>query len=240
MKRQVVLITALIVCGFGVVQASDGSDNAKTRRQITVQGHGKVFAVPDQARLWVEVNAEGPKQETVTAQVRQKIEAVLKAIRAQGISDKDIQTESYQLSPQFRWDGGRQQRIGYQVSNRVAVVLHDLKKVGSLISATEDAGANSVNGPQYEFENPQNLERKSLQLAMEDAKAKAAVLAQAAGASLGELLETEESGVEFPTPRPMMMMAKAAARAAAVSPPEPISEGEETVSATISASFAIH
>ena len=81
------------------------------------------------------------------------------------------------------------------------MTIHDLKKTGAVLSAALDAGANNVNGPQFEFENPQALRRQALVKAMEDAKAKAALLAQNAGASLGEVLTITESGAPAVWPR---------------------------------------
>ena len=165
------------------------------------------------------------------------MEAILKALRAQGVADKDIQTQVYQVVPKMEWKSGRANRIGYTVANQVEVKLHDLKKIGAVLSAVTDAGANNVLGPQFEFAEPQEMERKALAMALADAKAKAALLAQAAGATLGEVAKIEENPAYRPGPRPMMAMEARMAQTA--SPEQPIASGEETVEAMVTASFIL-
>ena len=106
MRKQFVL-TVVLLLGWGAIRC-EAADNAAEKPQVTVQGQGKLKAVPDQARVWVEVSEQGPKLEDATQQVRRKIAAVLKAIKDQSIAEKDIQTQAYQVSPQFDWTGGRQ------------------------------------------------------------------------------------------------------------------------------------
>src|SRR4051812_16761012 len=82
-------------------------------RRVTVQGHGKVSAPPDLARLRLEVVEEGPRVDLVTKDVRTKMEAVMKAIRSHGVAEKDMQTRSYQVLPKQEWRNNRSTRVGY-------------------------------------------------------------------------------------------------------------------------------
>jgi uncharacterized protein YggE len=225
-----------ILCSGFVGSLSATESHTASERRITVQGQGKISAVPDQARIQVMVTEDGPKVDSVTAQVRQKMDAVLKVIKGQGIADKDIQTQYYRVSPKMEWRNGRSNRVGYTVSNQVEVKIHDLKKTGTLLSAVQDAGANDISGPQFEFENPRDLERKALAQALLDAKAKAALLAETAGATLGDVQTIDEGASFRPSPRPMIPMR---AMSAAAPAEEPIAAGEETIQANITASFAL-
>lgn len=233
--KQIAFISLFILAGMSI--QSVAAESAPRERHISVQGHGKVSAVPDQARLQVMVTEEGKTVDVVTQEVRKKMEAVLQAIKAQGLADKDIQTQWYRVSPKMEWRNNRSVRTGYTASNQVQVTIHDLKKTGLVLDAVQDAGANDVNGPEFGFENPQALDHKALAEALQEAKAKAALLAQTAGASLGEILTIDEGTAYRPGPRPMMAMK--AALAAAPAPEEPIAAGEETVEATVSVSFAL-
>jgi uncharacterized protein YggE len=119
------------------------------------------------------------------------------------------------------------------------VKIRDLKKTGSVLSAVLDAGANNVNGPQFEFENPQDLERKALSLAMEDARAKAELLARAGGVSLGEVMTIQESGIVRPMPpQPFMLKARAMSMAGDAQA-ESIAPGEDAIQANVSVVFAL-
>ena len=86
-------------------------------------------------------------------------------------------------------------------SNQVEVKIHRSEKTGAVLAAVLDAGANDINGPQFEFENPQDLERKALGLALQDAKASGDTRSQGAGATLKKSLHIEEGTMYFPTGR---------------------------------------
>src|SRR6185437_13193763 len=149
------------------------SEPGKDVRTVTVQGNGGIDAVPDIAHLSAEVSEDGPQLEAVAASVRAKIGRVLEALRAQGIPDKDIQTQVFNIQPKWENDRrGNVTRVGFIVSNGIAVKAEDLKKVGKILTAVADAGATRVRGPDFSFSRRQELERQALKLAMEDAKAK--------------------------------------------------------------------
>ncbi len=215
------------------------AESPKEVRQVSVQGSAKLHVDPDMARLWVEVSEEGQKADDVIARVRRKMDAVVSAVKSKGVSDKDLQTKHYQVTPKTRWDNGRSQRDGYMVSNQLEVKVHDLQKTGAIISAATDAGANSVNGPQFEIDNPKILERKALAMAMEDAKARASLLAEAAGAALGPVTQISENAGFMPGPQPVMMRAMAMAGRAADSAPEAIQSGQQDLTVTVNAVFAL-
>jgi uncharacterized protein YggE len=211
----------------------------KPKREIVVQGQGKILAEPDMARVWIEVDEEGLHLDAVSQEVRRKINDVLKVLKDQNIAPKDIQTESYHVAPKLEWKNGKTSRAGYTVSNQVMVQVHDLKKTGVILAEALDAGANRVNGPQFEFENPQALERKALVLALEDAKAKAALLAETAGATLGEVVSIQEGSTALPGPLQPRAFGALSAASAGLAKEEPISPGEQTIQAMVTAAFAL-
>src|SRR5438552_2110983 len=101
----------------------------KKERTLTVQGQGKVSAVPDIATLSVEVNQDGEDLDPVLTQVRKQMNKILEVVKAQGIEDKDVHTDMFQVHPKFEQDKrGNPKRIGYVVTNRVSVKVRDLKK----------------------------------------------------------------------------------------------------------------
>jgi uncharacterized protein YggE len=229
----------LLVCvlsGLGSTAAVSAADSREPRH-ITVQGHGKFTATPDQAKMRIQVVQEGSRVDTVTQDVRRKMEAVLKVIRSQGVGDKDIQTLQYRVSPKMEWRGNRSSMNGFTASNQVEVTVRDLKKVGAVLGAVLDAGANDVNGPDFGFDNPQALEQKALGLAVQDARAKAGLLARSADATLGDVISIEEGASFRPGPRPVMAMARAVG--APEVGEEPIAPGQETVESSVTVVFGL-
>lgn len=229
------LVVLMVAQGAIVGHAAERD---KPERSITVQGTGRLNTEPDMAYVQIEVSEEGQELQPLSDSVRQKMEAVLKAVRGIGIADKDIQTRNYRVTPKRRYDGKGNSRVeGYSVSNHIQVTIRDIKKIGRVLTASQHAGANQVLGPQFQLEDPQKAQRQTLGLAMEDAKAKASLLAEKAGASLGHVLVIQESGISIPPPRPMMAMRSAGMSGLEVA--EPISAGEETITATVTVTYAL-
>lgn len=228
-----VLVGGILV--FAAQARAASSDRKDTHRMISVQGQGRLPAVPDVAYLTVEVRQEGASLDALSAQVRQGMTRVLDVLKAQGIADKDLRTVAYRVEPRYERDQrGNTRPNGYVVLNRAAVKIHDLKNVGKVLTAAVQSGATSVAGPDFDFDNPQQLERKALALAMEDARAKAGTLAEAAGARLGSVETVSQmEGIAWPRHQAKARMLTMAAEA------EPIVSGEQTFTSTIQATFAL-
>jgi uncharacterized protein YggE len=241
MKRISIFFTTslcLAVLTIPRVSAED-SGLSKKDRILTVEGEGKVQVVPDIATLSVEVNQEGEDLDPVMARVRHDMGKILEVVKAQGIEDKDVQTEIFSVRPKLEYDKhSNPRRVGYVVTNRVSLKVRDMKKVGKVLTAVTNAGATSVNGPDFEVDNPQTCQRKALTLAFDDARSKATALADAAGVHLGQILSMTPGPINIPMrPRPFLM--RAMAMTAAADAPEPIAAGEQTLSATVTVVYAL-
>jgi uncharacterized protein YggE len=111
---------------------------------------------------------------------------VVKALKAAGVTDANQQTTGVTLNPQYAYSNGKPPRItGYQAAVQVRARVTDLAKIGDVIKAGTDAGANSVSGPNFTLSEENPTKFKALDLAVTDAKAKAESLAKASGRSLG-------------------------------------------------------
>lgn len=241
MKRISILLTTSICLTFVALPHlfAETTDHEKKERMLTVQGEGKVQAVPDIATLSVEVSQEGEDLDPVTAEVRRQMGKVLESVKVQAIEEKDIQTQLYNVRPKWEYDKrSNPHRAGYTVTNRITVKVRDLKKVGKVLSAVIKSGATTVNGPDFEVDNRQIFERKALAAAYEDAHGKASALAEAAGVKLGDIISMNPGQIGWPMPpRPFMM--RAMAMPAAAPPEEPIAAGEQTLSATVTVVYAL-
>jgi uncharacterized protein len=209
-------------------------------RTLTVQGQGKVFAVPDIATLSIQVSQEGKDLDPILTQVRKQMNKVLDVLKEQGIADKDVQTEFFQVHPKYEQDRrGNAQRAGFVVANSLSVKVRDLKKTGKVFSAVLNAGATHVDGPNFELDNPQVAERGALAAAARDAQAKARAVAEAAGVQLGAILTINPQNINWPVPRRPFLM-RAMAMPAAAETEEPLSAGEQTLMGNVTITYAIH
>jgi uncharacterized protein YggE len=237
MSKHSLWVVVLPMLLLASAQASEGHD--KKDRTLTVQGQGKAFAVPDIAILSVEVSQDGVELDPVLTLVRKEMAKIQDVVKNQGIADKDVQTQFFQVRPKYEQDRrNNPRRVGYVVSNRISVKVRDLKKVGKVLTAVLNAGATNVDGPNFELDNRQSAEREALAAATKDAKGKAEAVAEAAGVGLGEILSINPQNINWPvSPRPFF--GRAMAMSAAVDAQEPIAAGEQTLNAEVSVTYAI-
>ena len=201
---------------------------------IWVTGRGEVQAVPDVASLNLGVQAQATTVAAAQQQASQAMDAVMTALDDSGVAEKDIQTTSFNIWQQSRWDPDTQQEIvtGYQVSNSIQVTVRDVDTVGEVIDAAVTAGGDyiRVNGIQFEVDDPSGYLEEAREKAMADAKAKAAQLADLADVTLGEpsfITEGSQTPVVYAAREYAMSDSMEAAGAPAISP------GETTIVATV-------
>jgi len=168
--------------------------SATLPRIITVVGEGKVTIQPDTARA--QIGVEVMKQSVKEASEANKaaLEAVLAALQAQGIAEKDIQTSSFSIYAERYGPEGPlpENQTNYRVSNNVTVVIRDLDKVGTILDAAIEAGANNIYGVEFGLDDPTALKAEARKSAIADARAKAAELAELNGVAVGSVVSVSE------------------------------------------------
>lgn len=210
---------------------------------IWVTGTGKVTVKPDLAIMTVGVEAREKTVADATAKASSAMNAIISALKKHGIADKDIQTQYYNISPEYQYvqtsDGrGKQVLVGYIVNNSVTVKIRDLDSVGSVIDDLAGAGGDltRINGISFTVENTTALMNQARELAVKDALAKAKQFADLTGMNLGKLAYISETGSYYPV---VMRSAMDFAKAEGAAAPTPISSGELDIQLTIQAVFDI-
>jgi uncharacterized protein YggE len=163
--------------------------------------------------------------------------AILSALKTAGATERDLRTTGFSIYPQQAQQGeGKPLRIvGYQVSNSVTVTKDDPAVVARLVEVAVNAGANAVSGVSFTVSDPARGRDTGLQAAFADAKAKADVLAKAAGRTVGRALAITEGGAAPQMPVPMMRMRAEMAQTASV----PVESGTEEIGFTVSVMFEL-
>jgi uncharacterized protein YggE len=205
-------------------------------RSISMTGHGEVRAAPDMAQVSAGVTSNAITAAQALAANSSRMKSVFAALEKLGVPEKNIQTTSFFVSPQYtNGDNNNPRRLtGYQVNNEVSVRLEDIAKLGGTLDALVTAGANQMNGISFSIRDTGPILEKARAAAITDARARAETYARAAGVSLGPILSISEGGAEPPRP---VMYRMAAAMAA---PPPPVAAGEQSVTADISVVWEIH
>lgn len=143
-----------------------------------------------------------------------QMDAVIRRIKSLGVDEEDIQTTGINLNAQYDYDRTQQRQIfrGYQVSNRVSVILRDIDATGAVLDALVAAGATDLGGPSFSRENDDEAKAQARRAALESARAQAMEYAEWAGYSGLRLLEVNET---ISSGRPMPMLRTMAVEEAA-------------------------
>ena len=161
---------------------------------ITVVGEGKVTLEPDIARVTIGVETVTSSVKDASEENRAAVESVLAALSEQGIAEEDLQTSGFSIyAERFGPEGPLSEGdVRYRVSNNVMVTIRDLDSVGTILDAAIEAGANNIYGVEFALDDPSIAESDARSAAIEDAKAKAAELAQLTELPLGAVISVSE------------------------------------------------
>jgi uncharacterized protein len=201
---------------------------------ISVTGEAQISAAPDQAQIDAGVTSEARTAREASDANNAAMGKVLLALKGAGIDERDYQTSRLSLQPQYppNRNTGPSAISGYRASNRVTIRLRDVTKVANVIDVLVAAGANEIGGINFVVSQPSKVLDDAREKAFADARRKAEIYAKAAGVTLGEALNISEGG----GPGPPIFRSKMAAPMAAGAP---VAQGEETLSVSVTVSWAI-
>jgi uncharacterized protein YggE len=177
---------------------------------VSVSGIGRVSVAPDRYSFNVGVQTLATTVDDALRENNTRVAAVVAALKKAGAQDKEIRTSNFSIYPQQDYQQGRSPRItGYQVNNSVTVTRDKVGDAGKLLQAAVSAGVNVSSGLNFEVSDPTKGRDEGMRAAFNDAKAKASVLANAAGRTLGRALWISEGGAQAPQPMPKVMAMRA-------------------------------
>ena len=211
---------------------------------IWVSGEGKVTAVPDIALLRLGIESQESTVAQAQSEATEAMGRVKAALTANGVAEKDIQTQYFNIRQLTRWDDNKIQEvvIGYQVSNTVSVKIRDIDAVGVVIDAVVMAGGDltRIDSISFSIDDPSAYYGTAREQAIADAQAKAGQLAELSGVKLGKPIYISE-GVQTPPniyPRMDFDVMSSGVPAPTIEV-APISPGEAEVILTVQMVYAI-
>ncbi len=205
---------------------------------VSVTGTGRVTLVPDRFMFNVGVQTNAPTVDAAVNENNERVARVVAALKAAGAKPEEIQTSGFSIYPQQDYSQGQLPRLlGYQVNNSVTVRKKEVASASKLLQVAIGAGVNTASGLNFEVSDSTRGREQGLKAAFDDARAKATLLAQAAGRTLGRAMNITEGSEVAPPPRPMqrgVMMAKAEAVSEV-----PVEAGTQELSFTVSVVFEL-
>lgn len=228
-----VMTLAAVACGDTVTQVQPPGQQ---QTGITVSGEGTATGKPDIASIQLGVSKLAPTVAEARSQAAASMDAMIKSMKANGVDEKDIQTQHLSISPEYDYSNNRQTLRGYRVTNIVTAKVRTIDDTSKVVDDAVTAGGNDaqVQGISFTIDKPDALRDQARKDAMADARAKAETLAKEAGVQVGDPITISETvGV---TPIPYL---GAGAAEKAVPPTTPIEPGTQDVTVTVNVTWSI-
>ena len=160
-------------------------------------------AQPDTAILTISVVTQARRALDAQQENATKTDAVVQALKAAAGPGAEIKTSGYSVQPQRVYRENQPPTIsGYEARNSVTVTMGDLKKVGAVIDASSQAGANDIAGIAFTLRQDRPARDRALREATREAMSKAEVIASALGRKVTRIVEVQEEGFVRP-PQPV-------------------------------------
>ncbi len=199
--RGLVGILTLFLIAIIVSTALDiQSKWTETENMITVSDTGTVYAKPDLGLITATVVTEAKTVAEAMSMNTKKMNAVIAAVKDQGVEEKDLKTTSFNIYPRYEWHEksvyyptGERVLVGYEVRQSLQVKIRDLTKIGSIIQAATDSGANQMSDLKLTIDNQDALKAQAREEAITKAKIKAEKLAEQLGVKLVGISSFSES-----------------------------------------------
>ena len=202
---------------------------------LDVVAEGQATRVPDIATIRAGVVTQATTAAAALSANAAQMARVLAALKAAGVAERDVQTATISLSPQYRYAENQPPVItGYQASNSVAVKFRDIARSGTILDALVKQGANQIDGPNLSIDRMEAAQDEARVDAVKRARARADLYAQALGMRVERLVSLSEAADgAMPGPVPVMMVRAQAKDSTEVVP------GEQQVGVTLRVRFLL-
>lgn len=205
--------------------------------RVDISATGTVSRVPDLAIISAGVVTRSATATGAIADNAARMERVRAALRRAGIEDRDIQTSSINLNPDYRYQEGQPPVLtGYNASNNVSIKFRDIRRSGQVLDALVAQGANQINGPSLTIDKPEAAYDEARGKAIAVGRARADLYARNLGMRVVKLLSVSETGgsrLPMPYMRDVAMAAQEGSAKTGIDP------GSQDLEVTLTMSFEL-
>ncbi|PIR50514.1 hypothetical protein COU78_06580 [Candidatus Peregrinibacteria bacterium CG10_big_fil_rev_8_21_14_0_10_49_24] len=228
-KKPMAAVLVAVLLGGSYIAGQYVRTQDHSKPTISIQGEGKVTAVPDIAELnfGVQTGRRKTAQDAMEL-LGNKMNAISQAVLAAGVEEKDITTQNLWMNPAYDYFDGKRVESGFEASQNLVVKVRDISKLTSILDAAVTKGANQVGGVNFTIDDPEELRAEARAMAIADAQEKAVKLAADLGKTLGKFKGYNEGGYSSPMPYARMdtMMMESGGMGGGGAPPIPAGEQE--------------
>src|SRR4051812_1739134 len=210
-------IWAALLLGVATVPSAASAQSTITQTiagtRLDVTATGEVTRVPDVAVISAGVVSRSATATAALQDTANRMARVLAALKRAGVAERDVQTSSVNLNPEYRYENNQPpQLVGYSASNQVTIKFRDIRNSGKILDALVAEGANQINGPSLTIDKPEGALDEARAKAVAAGRARAELYARSLGLRVARVVSVSESGGGYAPPPPMPPMVMMAAR----------------------------
>ncbi len=241
----VVILSTLLMagCGSGTTVTPENMNVSVNSQQtgLWVNGEGKISVAPDIAVLTLGIESQEVSVAVAQANASEAMDKVIQALKAQGIEDKDIQTQYFSIYQVTNWNNNKEEITGYRVTNTLTVKVRAVDKAGEVIDAVVAAGGDltRINGITFTVDEPADYYVQARELAITHATGKAQQMADKTGIKLGKVTYISESTSNYGPVYRNYALEDSYMGIPAVTSATPVSIGQLEITATVQIAYAI-
>ncbi|NOY98539.1 MAG: SIMPL domain-containing protein [Chloroflexi bacterium] len=233
--KKTFLFSLLIVLTLGLGACAPATSQTAPARTLNVSGSGQAILTPDIAAISIGVRTEGESAAAALSRNNARAQNVADTLTKFGVAEEDIQTRNFSIWPsQKRDSSGNVIGTTYVVDNTVYVTVRDLEKLGELLDAVVQSGANNINNIQFDVDDKTAALSAARIAAIESAHQQALELAEAAGVKLGEV-----QTISFYDSTPQTVDLRRADFAMAEAASVPVQPGQTSLTVTVNVVYEI-
>jgi uncharacterized protein YggE len=191
------LTGSLLACGDApqvIVQAPSPVDVEKPGHFV-VQGTATIDVSPDCADVTMTISADAPKPGSATTSVQQKEQKLIAALLALGLENPDLKRSHLTLEPVYAQtpEGWAQLKVAtYRARITITATTKKFDLVAPMMEAGGEAGASAMSTA-FRRSDMSDLKRRVREMALAQAKEKAAQTAKVLGVDLGRIVSISET-----------------------------------------------
>lgn len=204
--------------------------------RLDISATGESTRVPDVAIISAGVVTRAPSAAAAIQENSARMDRVLAALKRAGVADRDVQTSSISLNPEYRYQENKPpELVAYSASNQVSIRFRDIRNSGKILDALVAEGANQINGPTLTIDKPEAALDEARVNAIANGRARADLYARALGKRVVRVISVSEGAGNYPVPPPMPMVERMSAQAADTK----IVAGEQKLQVSVSMVFEL-